>query len=173
MLGGVKADLGRKLLSHAPVSVVAGAVGLVASLAAATLSVERWWVKVLVWALFALLILASIVIDWRKVDQERETRERKEQSAHVANLPPVTGSDEQHDAPPSTAPRSTSDLDTLSDERIQLLRCSVKVLQEMVVASDDMARVTPLSADFDKVSGPHAALARTDSAAASSASEGR
>jgi hypothetical protein len=107
---------------------------------------------VLVWAIFVLLILVSIVIDWRKVGQERETRERTEQPARNASLPPVTGSDEQHYAQPSIALQLGSDLDKLSDERIQLLLSSVKVLQEMVVASEDIAHATPLSADFDKVS---------------------
>jgi hypothetical protein len=49
-------------------------------------------------------------------------------------------------------PPSASDLDKLSDEQIQLLRCTVTVLQELVVATEDIARVTPLSADFDEVS---------------------
>lgn len=151
MLDGVKADLGRKLLSHAPASAISGALGLAASLAANTLPVGRWWVKGLVWVTFAVLILASIVRDSRKADQKRKTREHTEQSAHGASLPPVTGSHEQHNALSSTALLSAPDLDKLSDERIQLLRCSVKVLKEMVVASEAIARVTPLSTDFDEV----------------------
>ena len=152
MLDGVKADLGRKLLSRAPVSVVSGAVGLAASLAATTLPVGRWWVKILVWAIFALLILASIVIDSRRTDQEREIREHTDPSAHVTRRLPASGSGKQDKAPPSAALRSASDLDALSDERIQLLRCSVQVFQEMIAASEHMGRVTPLSADFGKAS---------------------
>jgi hypothetical protein len=164
MLDGVKADPGRTLLSHAPVSVVAGGLGLVASLAANTLAVERWWVKVLVWVIFGSLIVASIVIDWRKADQKRETRERTEQSAHGENLPPVIGFYEQHNALSSTAILPASDLDKLSDERIQLLRCSVKVLEEMVATSEAIESVTPLSADFDEVSAQmQRSLERTQS----------
>ena len=59
--------------------------------------------------------------------------------------------DEKPDEP-SVAPPSASDLDALSDEQIQLLRRSVKALQETMDASADLAHTTPLSVDVDEAS---------------------
>lgn len=74
-------------------------------------------------------------------------------TAEPARMPPGTAPAPREDrtAPAPAVPAPGPDLDGLSDERVQLLRRSVEVFQEMVSVSVAIADATPFSPGYGKL----------------------